>query len=538
MTTQPLISEQQSFPNRDHRLLLDRIGKAGFDEAGRSFVVRAFAGGVFWADFSDEEIVDVAVVVAQQHGLFDQGEAVFRWLNRERPNFVDGWKAHAELLDTLGKRREAAQLVAQARRFLPAEARGDWQLSNAPAPDAAEDEASLLAPFVQLRREENDLQGYMVLFRGREEAFARQWANRDEGKQGYVPVQRPMQPEDVREHLLGRKTYGIYLLTGESRVWTGVIDVDLVAGLRDMQAAVKEKAAIRRESLYLYSRLMELAGNAGLTCIAEVSGGKGYHFWFPLDQPVAAVDMRFGLKTLLGNLGNDLRCFSVEIFPKQDQLTGKGFGNLVKLPLGIHRVTGRKSSLVGAKGQTMPEQLAWLRSLQPAPAAKMLELAQQQCTANVMVHPKLVAWAAQYPELAQLEAKCSMLGQVIVMARAGKELSVREEKILLGTVGHLQRGRLLLHYLFSKMPEYNRPLLDFKISKIRGTPLGCKRIHSLMEQSGGGDLPCHFNRGGYAQPLLHLEEYAPQPAMQEKVINLKDALVSLKTAIVQVERFL
>jgi Uncharacterized protein conserved in bacteria len=65
-------------------------------------------------------------------------------------------------------------------------------------------------------------------------------------------------------------------------------------------------------------------------------------FWFPLDQPVAAVDMRLGLKTLVGELGKDLRCFALEIFPKQDQLTGKGFGNLVKLPLGIHRVTGKK----------------------------------------------------------------------------------------------------------------------------------------------------------------------------------------------------
>lgn len=536
MTTPLSISEQQVPQNRDHRLLLDRLGRAGFDEAGRALVVRAFAGGEFWADLSDEEVMTLAVI-AQQHGLFDQGLALLGWLNRQRPGCAEGWQAHADLLDTLGKGREAAQVVAQARRFLPAEVVDRWRFEPMTAVTPSEEER-LLEPFVQLRRQEEDLQAYMALFRGREDVFARQWANRDEGKQGYVPVQRPLQAEDVREHIQGRKTYGIYLLNGESRVWTGVVDVDLVSALRDQRAAQQEKANIRRESIYLYTRLMELAAKAGLTCIAEVSGGKGYHFWFPLDQPVAAVDMRLGLKTLVGELGKDLRCFALEIFPKQDQLTGKGFGNLVKLPLGIHRVTGKKSYCVGAKGQSSAEQLAWLRTLRPASAEKIEALAGQHRAAKVMVHPKLADWAAHYPELAELETKCSLLGQLIAMARAGREFSVREEKVLLGTVGHLKRGRLLLHHLFSRLPEYNRPLLDFKISKIRGTPLGCKRIHHLLDQNNGGELPCVLDQGEYPHPLLHLAEYRPQPAPQEKVVNLQDALLSLKTAIIQVERFL
>ena len=537
MTQQLFINEPQVTSKPDHRLLLDRIGKAGFDEAGRTFVVQAFTGGVFWADFTDEEIMGLAVV-AQQHGLFDEGLAILAWLNNARSAFVEGWQAHVQLLDTLGRRKEAVQVAAQAQRSVPAEALASLQLLGADGPASMEEDDRLLEPFIQLRRQEEELQGYMTLFRGREDVFARQWANRDEGKQGYVPVQRAMQPEDVREHLQGGKTYGIYLLNVESRTWTGVIDVDLVPGLRDRRAAEKEKATIRRESIYIYTRLLELAGNAGLSCIAEVSGGKGYHFWFPLDQPVAAVDMRNGLKMLIGELGKDLRCFSLEIFPKQDQLTGKGFGNLVKLPLGIHRVTGKKSYFVGAKGQSMPDQLIWLRGQKPADCGKMLALAQQQRTGNVVVHPKLAAWASQYPELAELEAKCSMLGQLITMARSAKDFSVREEKILLSTVGHLQRGRLLLHYLFAKTPEYNRPLLDFKISKIRGTPLGCKRIHSLMDQSYGGELPCSFDQCAYPHPLLYIAEYCQQPPVQEKVVNLKDALLSLKTAIVQIERFL
>ena len=538
MTPQLSTSEPQAKGGVDHRLLLDRVHRAGFDDQGRDFVARVFAGGVFWETCTDAEILGLAVV-AQQHGLFDQALETLAWLNHERPQCGEGWRARAELLATLGRHPEAVQVAAQAQRFLPAEMVAEWAgpiRDSGPEPAGEADSDRFLEPFARLRRDEEDLRAYLALFRGRDEAFARQWADRDEGKQGYVPVQRPLQAEDLREHLQGRKTYGIYLLTEDSRVWTGVIDVDLVPTLRDGRAAAGEKANIRRESVFLYTRLNELAAAAGLTCIAEVSGGKGYHFWFPVDRPVEAAAMRAGLKVLLGTLAADLRCFSLEVFPKQDRLTGKGYGNLVKLPLGVHRVTGRKSRLVGPRGQSDEDQLAWLRTLRPAPADKLLALAEQERQAKVVTHPRLAEWAGKYPELAELESKCPVLGQVIAVARAGRSLSVREEKVLLGTIGHLERGRLLLHGLLARQPEYNRPLLDFRLSRVRGSVLGCKRIHQLLDQPG--ELPCVFTGSGYPHPLRHLPEAAETAAPQEKVQSLKDALLVLKTAIVLVERFL
>ena len=154
----------------------------------------------------------------------------------------------------------------------------------------------------------------------------------------------------------------------------------------------------------------------------------------------------------------------------------------------------------------------------------------------MVTHPRLAEWAGKYPELAELAGKCTVLGQVIATARAGRALSVREEKVLLGTVGHLERGRLLLHALLARQPEYNRPLLDFRLSRVRGSVLGCKRIHQLLDQPG--ELPCVFTGSGYPHPLRHLPEAAETAAPQEKVQSLKDALLVLKTAIVLVERFL
>ena len=89
---------------------------------------------------------------------------------------------------------------------------------------------------------------------------------------------------------------------------------------------------------------------------------------------------------------------------------------------------------------------------------------------------------------------------------------------------------------FSSRTDSDPPLLDFRLSRVRGSVLGCKRIHQLLDQPG--ELPCVFTGSGYPHPLRHLPEAAETAAPQEKVQSLKDALLVLKTAIVLVERFL
>ncbi|OQX18741.1 MAG: hypothetical protein BWK76_06615 [Desulfobulbaceae bacterium A2] len=388
-----------------------------------------------------------------------------------------------------------------------------------------------------MRRDQEDILLFMRIFRGRDDAFARQWADREQDRQGYAPVHRPMSPVDVAEHLAGKRTYGIYLLDQNSTTHVGVVDVDLIKELRPREAMLRQQANIRRESLYLHQQMLERAKKHGLTCIAEISGGKGYHFWFPVAEPVEASVMRRALQQLTLGLPGDVRCFALEIFPKQDQVSGKGFGNLVKLPLGIHRGTGKPSWLVLAKDRERDSQFAYLRTLSPSPVEALRSLAGTHQSAAVLVHPRHARWAADYPELATLENRCAMLGQVMATLRSARTLSVREEKVLLGTLAHLPRGRLLIHHLCSGLPEYNRPLTDYKISRVRGAVLGCKRIHSLL-QGDVADLPCRFAGDGYPHPLRHIEDFTQPEQPAERVENLKDALLCLRTAILQVERFL
>ncbi|MFO7877850.1 MAG: hypothetical protein R6U55_14845 [Desulfovermiculus sp.] len=160
-----------------------------------------------------------------------------------------------------------------------------------------------------------------------------------------------------------RRTYGIYLLQQSSLVSLGVVDVDLVKRLRTNGLSSSVRSQIRKERDYLMSRLPEISESLDFFPLAEFSGGKGYHFWFFFEPPVPDRQARPVLNGIVNRLKGDVSCFELEVFPKQDTISGKGFGNLVKLPLGLRRVTGTRSYFLPRPGRGVWEDLSKLESV-------------------------------------------------------------------------------------------------------------------------------------------------------------------------------
>ena len=114
---------------------------------------------------------------------------------------------------------------------------------------------------------------------------------------------------------------------------------------------------------------------------------------------------------------------------------------------------------------------------------------------------------------------------------------MREEKVLYGTVGFLNRKKTLLHGLLRAQTEYNPHLVDYRLSRLRGRVLGCRKSHALLGVTV--DI-CTFEREGeYAHPLLHLPDEGEEGEdRSERAQNLQDALDRLKDAMAVVERFM
>ncbi len=519
----------------DYRLLLSRLEKAIISDASSGKWREVLAREALWRKMPAAGRMQWANL-AQMAGEFSTASAVLESILAENPECLEAWEARFEILGAMGAPEERLKALAAAKGFVPAERLRQWAASVQAMPVDGDTDTAV-APFAQLRLREERIHRFMQLFSGREDCFARQWVDKKESKQGYVPVRQPLTPGDVETHLSGRMTFGIYLMMADGRVRTAVLDMDLKKEWRVKAHSPAEKHLIKRERDYLIRRILSLCKESGLAPLVEYSGGKGFHFWFLFDQPVQAAQARQYLENIRGNTQGDVQTFSLEVFPKQVQLGGKGLGNLVKLPLGVHRLSGKRSFFIDCADRGITAQLAFLANVRPA-ALGELACAQDQTNARkVRIHPRFQAWAAEYPELCTLERNCPPLAQVMTACRNGSSLALREEKTLFQTLGFLKRKQTLLHYLFRSSADYNPHTVDFQISRLRGTPLGCNRIHTLLHYNG--DF-CRFSgKYDYAHPLLHLpNELSDAGSKCEKAEDLNTALERLRVAILQVERFL
>jgi len=145
---------------------------------------------------------------------------------------------------------------------------------------------------------------------------------------GYTVVRRPLTDDLVRQHITGQVTLGLYSAPNSTTKWL-CIDVDTM-----------DNAALH----LLWRRLSQLQ----MPYSTEFSGRKGYHIWVFFSAPVQ--------NRIARELGR-LITRDHEVFPKQDIIAEGGLGNLVKAPLGIHRVTGKRCLFVGEDLKVFPDQL-------------------------------------------------------------------------------------------------------------------------------------------------------------------------------------
>lgn len=522
----------------DFSLLISRLEKQIFRPENQAKTHQILKNERIWKTLDIDQMLKWANL-AQMAGEMDTALEILAHINLIAPENLDAWQNHFSLLSILAKKEETAKVLAQCQKHVDEQRYHQWVKSfSMPDRSVSEDDIqSVSMPFESLRYRQQVLKRYLDLFSGREDCFARQWVDKKQNKQGYVPVRRPLEPQDLEDHFKGLKTYGFYLLKVDGSVKTSVIDVDLRTDFRGKKLKTDEKSLVKRELFYFMERITELSEQAGLRPLIEFSGGKGYHFWYFFDAPLKPEKPRAVLAKIKKSVIGDLSAFAIEVFPKQDHFKGKGLGNLVKLPLGVHRLTGKRSHFVKCHNRSIDAQLDFLSKVQYADPEKFDKLENNGEDKKVFIHPRWEKWAKSYPELFTLESRCPPLAQLMVACRNGQNLSVREEKILFQTIGFLPRAKTLLHHLFSSLADYNLHLVDYKLSRIRGTPLGCRRIHSLLTYTGDW---CRMDVSAeYQHPLFHLDEWkSAWGKKSEKVDNLSGALENLKAAIIQAQRFL
>lgn len=141
----------------------------------------------------------------------------------------------------------------------------------------------------------------------------------------WVEVKEPLTTALVEQHLGGTVTLGVYLLCQDSSCAFAVWDID--SG---------EPATTQL--------MMRVLREHGIDYLLSASGRKGWHLTVAFAEPVPGATAYGFTRALWEEAGRPDR---VECFPKQGVITPeRPYGNLIKLPLGTHRATGRRATLL------------------------------------------------------------------------------------------------------------------------------------------------------------------------------------------------
>jgi hypothetical protein len=118
----------------------------------------------------------------------------------------------------------------------------------------------------------------------------------------------------------------------------------------------------------------------------------------------------------------------VELYPKQDALSGAGYGSLMRVPLGVHRLTGRRypfvvwrdgrAALVAGLSD-VAGQVRWLRAqvgwgVRPLPERVPIAANARQAPGALMTKPSMSRAASAWPTIA---AWCAAHDPLAVIGR-------------------------------------------------------------------------------------------------------------------------
>ena len=132
----------------------------------------------------------------------------------------------------------------------------------------------------------------------------------------------------LEQHLLGDIVIGTYTTSEEDTCKWACFDFD---GKPTQEGRMCQWARVSRFAYRMWE--------AGVPTYVEFSGNKGWHAWVFFEQPIPAAIVYPWMHAAWERCGDTE---TIEFYPKQATLkaTGKGTGNLVKLPYGKHLKSG------------------------------------------------------------------------------------------------------------------------------------------------------------------------------------------------------
>lgn len=167
--------------------------------------------------------------------------------------------------------------------------------------------------------------------------------------------ERPLTEQQIEEHLRGEKTVGTYVQRPNATVRFIVWDIDISKQfILKYGNAGGEFDACLQNAYHKALEIQKILEDKGMHAYIEFSGFRGYHVWLFLHEwiPVRFANMFTDRIEEEIVMDDDL---TVECFPNKVRLKTGRFGQVLKIPYGLHVRSGRRSCFIDDEGEQITD---------------------------------------------------------------------------------------------------------------------------------------------------------------------------------------
>ena len=349
---------------------------------------------------------------------------------------------------------------------------------------------------------DEDMNAILDLFKGREFGYAT-YNLSGAGIANPSFVKGVLGFNEIRSHLRGEETYGVYPLRADRTLKFTCIHVSIP--WRKVLENTKNEGflTLLEQKVHQYAReMIEKSREYGIPAYLENSGERDRRVWFFFEEFVPMELAERFLNTLLDKVPAPSSDTTLALLLG---VKGKGIGyedHPVMLPLGFNRRTGKRCFFIDEYGDPYEDQLLWVKKIRP--------MSRSEIQSFIMsAERRRYEWVRMdFDPLKRLEKNCPVIEEVIRKARSGRMLRHEEKMVIFFTLGFLNDNLNSLHNVLEPCPDYRPKKVDRLASRLKSNPISCPKIRELLPETTAY-LPCNcsftIREGSYPSPLLHID---------------------------------
>ena len=358
----------------------------------------------------------------------------------------------------------------------------------------------------------------------------------------------PLTEQQIEEHLKGERTIGTYIQRPNATVRYIVWDIDISKQfLLKYGNTGAEFDACMKNAYRKALEIQKLLEEKGMHSYIEYSGFRGYHVWLFMSEwiPVRFANL---LTESVDIVLTSEDAVSVECFPNKVRLKTGRFGQVIKIPYGIHVRSGKRSCFIDDNGEPITEIDQFINTLASYSLSAIRKALSYTMPADAnLASPKIdnSESTSLRSKGKQLQSKESTEGDQGVKAGSGEDVqnelheaygnasaSVKEilfhcslmqylclkskrtgylthfERLsVLHVFGHVgEEGKEFVHDVMRYTMNYQYNVTQRFIDRIPEKPVSCLKLREQYRKiSAEVGCSCNFKRtkNCYPSPVLH-----------------------------------